>query len=170
MRSLLERFEEKFTRTPAPGCWIWTAAKNPLGYGNFVVKSRKEWVNAHRMAWKLYRGEIPEGLELDHKCRNPSCVNPDHLEPVTHRENLLRGVGPIPTKAAQTHCFRGHELSADNLLKNKRGFRLCRACNLINTRAAYAQRRGTPEEIHRNRSAASFAREAARRAKRLASA
>ena len=88
----LRRFETKFDVQPN-GCWGWTAAKDPkTGYGNFSDKpTGRRMVNAHRMSWELYRGPIPAGLTIDHLCRNTSCVNPDHLEPVTQRENSRRG-------------------------------------------------------------------------------
>lgn len=71
------------------GCWVWNGAKSPLGYGRVSRDGR--WQEAHRVVYEDLRGPIPKGLSLDHLCRNPSCVNPDHLEPVTHRENLRRG-------------------------------------------------------------------------------
>lgn len=73
------------------GCWEWTGAKTAAGYGQFT--RRKEY--AHRHAYEDLVGPIPEGLVIDHLCRNPSCVNPDHLEPVTQRENIRRGTSPL---------------------------------------------------------------------------
>src|SRR5688500_4996363 len=71
-------------------CWLWTGARHPLGYGHVRYGNRTS--AAHRVAWELINGPIPEGLTLDHLCRVPACVRPDHLEPVTHRENVRRGI------------------------------------------------------------------------------
>src|SRR5208337_4315885 len=79
--------EDRGYKTP---CWIWQRAKHPLGYGSSSGDGEDRI--AHRMIYKRHRGPIPEGLELDHLCRQTSCVNPDHLEPVTHAENMRRGV------------------------------------------------------------------------------
>lgn len=98
------------------------------------------WVSrgrlAHRVAYEQARGPIPEGLELDHLCRNRACVNPDHLEPVTHRENLLRADTFAARHAAQTHCVNGHEFTPDNTYIRTRpeGGRECRACRKARNR------------------------------------
>lgn len=75
-------------------CWEWTGAKTPLGYGMFSVcrGSKTKTYNAYRLVYQMFRGEIPKDLELDHLCRNSNCVNPDHLEPVSHLENVRRGI------------------------------------------------------------------------------
>ena len=114
-------------------CWLWTGAKQK-GYGVAVVsvcanpegKSRNR--KAHRMAYELLCGPIPEGLQLDHLCRNPSCVNPSHLEPVTCKENLLRGHTLNNHNAHKTHCWRGHPFDQENTYVMKDGGRLCKAC------------------------------------------
>ena len=82
-----ERFWAKVRKTD--GCWLWTGSHNGLGYGTIRSVGRKMYV--HRYSYELLVGPIPAGLELDHLCRVPGCVNPDHLEPVTHAENLRRG-------------------------------------------------------------------------------
>lgn len=87
-RPVQERFWEKVLKTDS--CWNWTAAKTGDGYGKFGIKP-KLLIDAHRFSYQTLVGEIPCGLELDHLCRNPGCVNPEHLEAVTHSENILRG-------------------------------------------------------------------------------
>lgn len=92
-------------------CWKWIAATQGAGYGTVWNKKTKKVVLAHRYVYELIKGEIPKGLTLDHLCRNRACVNPDHLEPVSMKENILRGVSPSAKKARQVLCIRGHELS-----------------------------------------------------------
>lgn len=120
------RFWGKVEKTA--GCWFWTAYVDRNGYGQFGSSEGK--VGAHRFAYTLVRGAIPDGLVLDHLCRTPSCVNPDHLEPVTQHVNVLRGVSPIAKQARMTVCKKGlHPLAEDNLYTHS-GKRRCRACYL----------------------------------------
>jgi hypothetical protein len=128
---VIEHLERKRLRdVPAPirfwakvdrsdGCWLWRGCAVPPGYGQFAP-TRDKRIGAHRYAYEQLIGPIPEGLSLDHLCRTPLCVNPSHLEPVTHAENMRR--------SRKTHCKRGHELAGDNLYFTKRGDRGCRAC------------------------------------------
>lgn len=116
-------------------CWEWTACLQGKGYGQIHERiGFKQYRSrlAHRVAYELVKGPIPEGLDLDHLCRNRKCVNPDHLEPVTRQENLARGVGAGETRKrwqAQTHCKRGHELAGDNIyIIPSTGSRQCLAC------------------------------------------
>lgn len=102
------------------GCWNWTMPSKPNGYGQI-----SEWRNgkaytwyAHRVMYIIFKGKIPKGLHLDHLCRNTKCVNPDHLEAVSPKENILRGVGVTAKNARKTHCKRGHKLSGKNLYLN----------------------------------------------------
>ena len=92
---ILERFENKYIPEPNTGCWLWVAHTNRCGYGTFGVAGRTYL--AHRVSYNLHIGDIPKHLELDHKCRVRSCVNPSHLEPVTHKENMSRS--PLVRKA-----------------------------------------------------------------------
>lgn len=127
--TLPERFWSKVNKTET--CWDWIAGKNHYGYGSFAVRREGEWfrAQAHRVAYEALVGPIPEGLTIDHLCRNAACVNPAHMEPVTRGENVLRGVGPSAQHARQTHCVRGHPLSGDNVyITPGRGVRQCIAC------------------------------------------
>lgn len=102
---LLERMGRKI-RVADSGCWIWTGAPDTDGYGRIQIGGKSE--RAHRVTWALLNGYPPPGLELDHVCRVRACVNPAHLELVTRRENLLRGIGWGARNAAKTGCPRGH--------------------------------------------------------------
>ena len=129
VRRLPLTFIAKVVINKATGCWLWTASRHPEGYGAYGVPVGFEWdiVLAHRFAYEA-RWPIPQGTELDHTCREKLCVNPDHLEAVMHRENVVRGVGPSAVNARKTHCLRGHPLSGANLYVDGRGHRTCRAC------------------------------------------
>jgi len=123
-----------FVRLPLNGedgaCWEWTGTKNG-GYGQFskpLSSPGSKMMGAHRYGYERFIGPIPAGLSLDHLCRNRGCVNPAHLEPVSHRENVLRGVGPTAVNAAKTTCPRGHELLGKNLFLYADGRRECRKC------------------------------------------
>lgn len=133
-RPARERFFEK-TRILENGCIEWTGGLNGAGYGQFYRGKRFRGdtgkTYAHRWAYEYFIGPIPDGLHLDHLCRNRRCVNPTHLEPVTVRENLLRGVGPSAMHARKTHCPAGHPYAGKNLYTNPKGARYCRECGRI---------------------------------------
>ena len=122
------------------GCWLWTAGKDAYGYGAFRLQGRT--VKAHRIAYELLLGEMPDGTELDHLCRVHACVRPDHLEPVTHSENWRRGKGRdgLATlwqdRRNKTHCKSGHEYTAANTYVFPSGARACRTCRSEWDRAA----------------------------------
>lgn len=119
----LERFAQK-VRPGENGCIEWTASINGAGYGTFTAASYQT-VMAHRWAYERFVGLIPEGLRLDHLCRNRRCVNPEHLEPVSQRENVRRGLG----NASKTHCPKGHPYSGSYLhIDPKTGHRSCHQC------------------------------------------
>lgn len=118
-------------------CWLWTACLVD-GYGYFRVSKKMSY--AHKFSYELSVGEVPDGLQLDHLCRNRHCVRQDHLEPVTCRENLLRGKTLTATFAAKTHCPQGHPYSGSNLYMH-RGGRHCSECMRSRALAAYYRKR-----------------------------
>lgn len=123
-------------------CWIWRGkTKSDGSYGVFSLGDDRRR-RVHILAYTWANGPVPDGLVLDHLCRVTLCVNPAHLEPVTRRENTLRGVNPPATNAAKTHCLRGHPFSGDNVYIGANGGRYCRECNRIRARKAAAKRKG----------------------------
>lgn len=109
----------------ANGCWNWQRASVPSGYGVMSFEGRQAYT--HRVSVRLFKGAIPPGLQVDHLCKNPRCCNPDHLEVVTPRENVMRSSSPIAAYADQTHCMHGHAFDDTNTYVTKDG-RHCRKC------------------------------------------
>ena len=128
---LLARLEARVER--GVGCWIWKGTPRGDGYGQILVDGY-HW-GAHRLAYTLWVGPIPDGLTIDHLCRQPLCINPAHMEPVTKRENTLRGDGITAQQARRTHCPRGHAYDERNTYVN-RGKRHCRHCMTLRTGSA----------------------------------
>ena len=138
--SPVERFWSKVDKRD--GCWVWTGAMRS-GYGN--IRWDGKVAAAHRVAYELERGPIPDGLVIDHLCRNTSCVNPAHLEVVTRRENTIRGETRAAENVAKTHCPAGHPLAGENLYQSPgRPHRHCRECHRVNARARYHARKVQP--------------------------
>jgi hypothetical protein len=112
----------------ATKCWNWSGVITANGYGTLSVRhSVRKY--AHRLSYEAHIGPIPKGLDLDHLCRNRRCVNPAHLEPVTRRENLIRGATVTAQNALKTHCPKGHPYSGENLIIKAAGGRRCRICS-----------------------------------------
>lgn len=123
------------------GCWLWGGYLEENGYGRLTVDGKPAW--AHRVAYELFVGPVPEGMELDHLCRNRRCVNPRHLEPVSHQENMCRSpVGAAAFHRSKTHCPQGHPYSGDNLIIY-RGMRYCRECQRRHKREYKARKRSS---------------------------
>lgn len=135
MDDIEARLWPKIEKTPS--CWLWTGSKNSAGYGLFWRGGPRL---AHRIMYERFVGPIPEGLQLDHLCRNRACVNPAHLEPVTLRENLMRGESFSAVNAAKTHCPSGHPYDAENTYVSRGGGRFCRTCASDRSRRYRAQR------------------------------
>jgi hypothetical protein len=119
-----ERFWAKVEK--GEGCWLWRGSLTRDGYGQLRFAGRTH--QAHRVAYTLLVGAIPDGLSLDHLCRVHRCVNPAHLEAVTPTENTMRGETITAEYLARTHCPKGHPFSGSNLVLRKEG-RVCRTCN-----------------------------------------
>lgn len=138
LEAIEARIEQRFMRfvepEPTSGCWLWIGPLTPNGYGKFWMHGADH--AAHRVAYLRWRGPILPGLEIDHRCRVTMCVNPAHLDLVTHAENQRRWI------AAKTHCKRGHPFDEKNTRwfvaaqanGEEKLFRACRAC------AAFLQR------------------------------
>ena len=136
MKTTDERFDAKWVPEPMSGCFLWLAYLNPAGYGKFKGAGREQV--AHRFAYIRAKGPIPAGLEIDHLCNNRGCVNSDHLEAVTHTENMRR------SGARQTHCKRGHERTAGSIDWNSSS---CKVCKLHLQRARRAIQKQPQEGV-----------------------
>jgi hypothetical protein len=130
--SLEDRFWAKVE--PTGFCWNWVAGKTTAGYGSFSLgKEHGGKIDyAHRVSYELLVGPIPEGLHLDHLCRNRGCVNPDHLEPVTCKTNVQRS--PTVGRHRAAECKRGHPLTGENVRIRKNGERWCLECSRLRRR------------------------------------
>lgn len=126
MDGLSRRLERNIIPVTESGCWIWTAG-TVAGYGRMKVNGRP--VLIHRLMYERAGKHIPEGYTVDHLCRVRCCVNPDHLEAVTFKENVLRGIGPTAVNRRKAKCNNGHEFNDTNTHITKTGGRVCRVCD-----------------------------------------
>lgn len=122
---LPQRFWDKCSVATGTGCWMWSACTCDGGYSRFDFDGSLRL--GHRFAYQVLVGDVPDGLQLDHLCRTRNCVNPEHLEPVTGRVNILRGVSFAAKNAIKTHCKKGHPFDDDNVYL-WRGSRYCVVC------------------------------------------
>ena len=137
---MLERFTQKIAEPfdVHNDCWLWTACKNRRGYGEFQFNGKR--THAHRVAYQLFVGPIPEGYHVDHMCKNKACVRPDHLQVLTHFESTRQAQGD------KTHCPRGHEYSEINTYRHRDGSRQCKTCHIEWERIYRGRRHGILEE------------------------
>lgn len=135
------RFWGKVDKSGENGCWVWQEGTSG-GYGRFHLKEgtgRYRSVRSHRFAYEEANGPVPDGLVLDHLCRNTACVNPAHLEAVTQWENTMRGEGPAAKLARKTRCKHGHDFTPENTKVRADGTRECRTCRLDRQRERRAR-------------------------------
>lgn len=145
-----ERFDSKWHEDET-GCWLWDAGASN-GYGSFWVGYDRGRVPAHRYMYERFKGSIAEGLVIDHLCKVTKCINPDHLEAVTQKENVSRGDwGPVRWRTA-THCDAGHEFTEENTrTRNDSGWKICRACDKRRAAEARARNRDSINARRRQR-------------------
>jgi hypothetical protein len=142
-RDPLDRFMEKVSVEPNSGCWLWTASVSPSGYAKFGI-TRSVSVEAHAWAYRRFRGDVPRGWDVHHKCEVKCCVNPNHLQAIekaTHREITDT---PCSRNKKKSHCLNGHPFDEKNTHYDKNGGRSCRACHSIRQNSARAKRLGGP--------------------------
>ncbi len=146
MSTLLDRFDEKYQKGSSDECWQWLASTNEQGYGqikaDYGLGNKKYY--AHRVAFEKAKGPVPEGLVVDHICKNPGCVNSAHLRAVTKLENTMIGNGFYAVNGRKTHCDRGHLFSPENtVIRSDGGKRRCRICKNFQEKRRRRQVRGT---------------------------
>ena len=135
-----QRFWAKVRKTKT--CWLWTGPRHEYGHPQFKIGGSN--VMVYRFSYELARGSIPEGKVLDHLCRVPWCVNPDHLDPVENSENVLRGIGPGAINKRKTHCIRGHELVPRPSQPQYRHCPICREVKQRERRARQGDKQASP--------------------------
>lgn len=142
LASAVGRFNDRteVTKSSYGICWLWSGPGDKKGYVRFRNEMNKK-AFIHRWSYELFVGPIPEGLTIDHLCRNTNCANPEHLEPVTRIENIARGTQG-KYQRDKTHCYRGHPFTPENTYVNPEGHRSCRICGRVNGKRGDEKRRG----------------------------
>ncbi len=147
-RPAIERVVDRLVLTEE-GCWLWEGRLNNSGYGEITLNKTVDGVRrttlCHRLTYTYFRGPIPERLQIDHLCRVRHCVNPWHCEPVSHRENQLRGEAPRVRLHRENVCMRGHSLIEYGVRSGTR--RRCRLCHNERARERRAVARSTQREV-----------------------
>lgn len=138
LKPAIERFLLKINVVES-GCWEWTASTDTSGYAQLKLNLKSR--SAHRFIYEYYHGEIDPKLTIDHLCRNRKCVNINHLEQVTNKENILRGISFTAVNSRKTHCMHGHEFTEENTWYAENGGRDCRTCNKINSHQFFKKHR-----------------------------
>ena len=153
----IERFR-KYIEVAEGGCWNWTGHRDRKGYGSFSLPGgARHSVYAHRFSYEYFVGAIPEDMEVGHRCGNRGCVNPRHLEAMTHRQNLFDSMTSARRNAEKTHCVHGHEYAERNTIRTREGFRACKKCKRLymrhwwkkNRMRILAQRRKLWRQTHK---------------------
>lgn len=150
-------FYDRIEKTSS--CWNWLGPRMRSGYGRASFSGRRGL--AHRISYELLRAPVPSNLQIDHVCRNRLCVNPDHLCPMTRKENLRRGIGPTGIRHRQIACKYGHPFDEKNTRIRKNGTRQCRRCSVrqvteYRVRANYGARRRELWKARRDRTASTY--------------
>lgn len=145
--TVAERFWSKVEKIPFDSCWHWTGTLSG-GYGLMQSGNGGSVRSAHRISYELHKGPIPDQLQIDHLCRVRHCVNPDHLEAVTRRENFLRGFAPTAVAHRTGLCKRGHSLVEGNVYHKANGAVQCRRCFID---VGIATRRAKRQQSHSER-------------------
>lgn len=147
MKTIDQRFWEKVDTTAGEGCWQWLAYKSPSGYG--TIRINKKNTMAHRQAYELLVNKIPSDMTVDHLCKNPSCVNPSHMEIVTLSENVIRAkpwekacVASGVVQSSKMSCPKGHSYDNINTYVTPKGRRDCKECRRAACRRNYWKNKG----------------------------
>lgn len=135
----MERFHEKYFVHPVSGCWLWTASLSRTGYGQISEgPPTYRTLKSHRVAYEHFVGLIPFDLVVDHMCNQPRCVNPEHLQLLTRRQNIMRSNHPLIVAQWLNQCPRGHDLSdPDNVYLRPKGGRMCQVCVRMRSKRYY---------------------------------
>jgi hypothetical protein len=137
----IERFR-KYIEVAENGCWNWTGHRDTKGYGSFSLPGGAgHSVYAHRWSYQYFVGPVPEGMEVGHKCGNRGCVNPQHLQAMSHRENLFDSMTSARRNAEKTHCVQGHEYLEHNTIRTPEGHRACKECKRLYQRGYWKKNR-----------------------------